>query len=75
MNFASELARKTAVEVTSSISPIRPMGTLEMKFFRFSGVSGTPVKCEKSPVLVTSGHMDTTLIWCGPYSAARPFVA
>jgi hypothetical protein len=75
MNLASLLARNTAAEATSSTSPIRPIGTLKTNFSRFSGVSSTPVNCEKRPVLVTSGHMLTTRIWCGPSSAARPFVA
>jgi hypothetical protein len=62
MNFASELAINTQAEVTSSTSPILPMGTLKMNFCRFSGVSSIPVKEEKRPVPVTNGQMLFTRI-------------
>ena len=75
MNFASSLAMNTHALTTSSTSPMRPMGTLLVNFARLSGVSCMPVKAEKRPVAVTRGQMLLTRIWCGPYSAARPFVA
>lgn len=75
MKPASALAMKIHAPTTSCTSPIRPMGTLAVNFSRFAGVSSMPVKAEKSPVPVTSGQMELTRIWCGPYSAASPFVA
>lgn len=62
MNFASSLAMKTHALTTSSTSPIRPIGTLPMNFFLFSGVSSIPVNAENSPVPVTSGQIELTRI-------------
>ena len=75
INLASELAMNTQADVTSSTSPILPIGTLKINFWRFSGVSSIPVNEENRPVPVTNGQMLLTRIWCGPYSAASPLVA
>lgn len=75
MNLASSLAMKTHTPATSWTSPMRPRGTFEVNLARFSGVSSMPLKAVNRPVAVSSGQMLTTRIWCGPYSAASPFVA
>jgi len=62
MNLASSLAINTHAFTTSSTSPILPIGTLPINFFRFSGESSIPVNAENSPVAVTSGQMELTRI-------------
>lgn len=75
MNCPSSLAKNKTVLAISFGSVRRPRGTCAMKFFLFSGVSGTPVNISKSPVPERRGQTELTRMLCGPYSAARPFVA
>lgn len=75
MNLPSSEARYTAMFATSCGSVSLCNGMASANFLRFSGVSLTPTKDSKRPVPDSNGQMALTLIWLGPYSAARPLVA
>jgi hypothetical protein len=75
INPPSALARYNAAFATSSGSVNRPSGTLDTKFARFSGVSGTPTNDSKSLVPQSRGAIALTRMLKGPNSAARPLVA
>lgn len=75
INRPSSLAKYKHILAISFGSVRRLRGTCAMKFFLFSGVSGTPVNISKSPVPERRGQTEFTRMLWGPYSAARPLVA
>jgi hypothetical protein len=75
INPPSALDRYNAAFATSSGSVKRPRGTLDTKFARLSGVSGTPTNDSKSFVPQSRGAIALTRMLKGPNSAARPLVA
>lgn len=62
MNFPSSEERYTAAFATSTGSVSLRSGIASENFVRFSGVSSTPTKEEKSAVADSSGHRALTLI-------------